>query len=338
MIERITLWQHRIPLVKPLQLKNVSLDYREGLLLQWHTDYGVFWSETCPLPDFSAESLVAAKNQLITYFDEWFDQFNPMENWEQHQRRVISPLYPSVRFGLEMGLYQLFQSKEPDKGHSISPNLAIAGLITGDIADTSAIMQTPVVKIKVGKSTLDEDIQRICKLVNQLGPNKCIRLDANQSWTLEQVSYFFSAIPTQQIDFIEEPLADVADYAHWTKTTPVPYAIDEQVQNPGFFLSAQPGLSTIVLKPMLLGLNRSIELITQAQRMKLTTIISSAYESSLTLNFLYRLAQRLTSETPPGLDTFRQYTHDLIAPLMLGTGPSNPLIPIDKLQKVADYP
>ncbi len=202
----------------------------------------------------------------------------------------------------------------------------------------------PSIKVKVGRCSLAEDIIRVNHISQHLNDDQRLRLDANQSWTFEQAKQFLSAVPNNVIEYIEEPLNDPEGYQRWASVIKIPFALDEQVQLANFTLRPQQGLSTIVLKPMLVGLSRTRLLAEQANSMGVNVVISSSYESSLTLNFLYELARELPSSLPPGLDTFSQFDVDLIEPLMLPVaGRDVPLISLghslgkNYLKKVGCY-
>ncbi|PID43009.1 MAG: o-succinylbenzoate synthase [Proteobacteria bacterium] len=341
MLDGVTLFRYRFALTRPLIPDAGSVPYREGLLLQWHTGKGELWSEVCPLPGFSRESLCEAQNQLVGFLDTRVTDLTKLSGFEDRNKLVIGRLYPSVQFGLEMGLFRLFDSGtelSTDTASPPAPVLPVAGLITGPIDHPQNYQMNPVVKIKVGRLPLNGDIDRVGSLLEQSGPEKTIRLDANQCWTLDQVSHFFSLVPREQIEFIEEPLKDRSGYRHWQTAQWPGFAFDEQVQHPDFSIRPCPGLSAIVVKPMLIGLGRSLDLVRQARQNGVRAIISSSYESSLTLNFLYDMATRLTPDSPPGLGTFQDNTCDLIEPCRLPANlPPRPLADASHLEKVADY-
>ena len=326
MIKGITLWRYSIPLVSPLHLKPQDLKlqpltHRQGLVLQWHHSNGSEWSEVSPLPGFSKESLDEAESQLNQFLESYSVQLKRHNSLQSLNTLINVKLYPSVRFGIEMGLMKLFRLNQENKNQSNTP-IAIAGLITGNLVDIKRYSDYPVIKVKVGRQSLSKDINNINKLLQHTDNKQSLRLDSNQSWTLQQAKQFFSEVPNDQIEFIEEPLKITSttgsnNYSQWSQEIDVPFAFDEQVQNPKFELTPVQGLSTLVIKPMLVGLSQTLELAEQAKSLGINIVISSSYESSLTLNFLYQLSTQLSNALPPGLDTFSQFQFDLIEPLTL---------------------
>lgn len=325
MITGITLWRYTIPLISPLVLKMHTLTERQGLILQWHHSGGSEWSEIAPLPGFSKESLDESEKQLIQFLETHLIQLKGVNSLQSLNALINNTLYPSVSFGLEMGLLKLTQFKAINTRYSattLNHTSAIAGLITGSVIDINRYSDYPAIKVKVGRESLDKDIININKLLQITDNKQTLRLDANQSWTLEQATRFFKEVPSERITFIEEPLKVSAnngfeDYVNWSTAINTPFALDEQVQNPDFKLIPIQGLSTIVIKPMLIGLKRTFEMVDQAIDLDINVVISSSYESSLTLNFLYQLSAQLPNSLPPGLDTFSSFEYDLIEPLSL---------------------
>lgn len=316
MISAVTVWRYSLPLSSPIVTKYGELPSRQSLLIQWHyTQQGLRfseWSEVCPLPGFSKETFEEAETQLIMLFKSGVQNHLNSPTLFEYWREVSTKFFPSVKFGIEMGLIKLFY---PLLNHN--NRLPIAGLINDDELDTKHEEALTVFKIKLGRHDLETDIHRVNAILNKYNSDTRYRLDANQSWSLEQSEYFFSQIPVERIEFIEEPLKPPFDYSRWQNSIPVSFALDEQTQHPDFTVRAIDGLSTIVVKPMLIGLNRTLELIDQAKNQDIHSVISSSYESSLTLNFLYQLAVIYTPSKPPGLDTFRSHQQDLIEPLAL---------------------
>lgn len=62
-----------------------------------------------------------------------------------------------------------------------------------------------VLKVKGGKS-LDEDVERLARLRERVGPDVVIRADANQGYTLDDTRAFFERTAALDIEFIEQPV------------------------------------------------------------------------------------------------------------------------------------
>lgn len=94
------------------------------------------------------------------------------------------------------------------------------------------------VKIKVGRPTLREDVERVSLARDLIGPDRLLLLDANQGWSLDESIRRLQAFQSFQPYWIEEPLAreDIEGHAHLRRTTRVPVAVGESLYTKHQFL------------------------------------------------------------------------------------------------------
>ncbi|MCU1599236.1 MAG: hypothetical protein QOE85_986 [Actinomycetota bacterium] len=85
------------------------------------------------------------------------------------------------------------------------------------------------VKVKVGKTDIFEDLDRIAAVRERIGPDRALMLDANQRWDFETAVIATDALAEYQPDWIEEPLRadDTPGYAELRKRVSVPVALGE---------------------------------------------------------------------------------------------------------------
>lgn len=62
-----------------------------------------------------------------------------------------------------------------------------------------------ILKVKVG-NVLEEDLQRLARLRERVGPEIAIRVDPNQGYSPEEVSRFFRETANLDLEFLEQPL------------------------------------------------------------------------------------------------------------------------------------
>lgn len=62
-----------------------------------------------------------------------------------------------------------------------------------------------VLKVKVGDA-LEEDVERLVKLRERVGPDVTIRVDANVGYTIEETARFFERTAPLSIEFVEQPV------------------------------------------------------------------------------------------------------------------------------------
>ncbi|MFI6812165.1 mandelate racemase/muconate lactonizing enzyme family protein [Nonomuraea sp. NPDC050328] len=89
----------------------------------------------------------------------------------------------------------------------------------------------PAVKIKVGRPTLAEDVERVAAVRSVIGPDTALMVDANQRWDRFRARRAIEALAEFDLFWVEEPLPadDVAGLAELRRRTGVPLACGENV-------------------------------------------------------------------------------------------------------------
>ncbi|ONI38736.1 uroporphyrinogen decarboxylase [Candidatus Epulonipiscium fishelsonii] len=87
------------------------------------------------------------------------------------------------------------------------------------------------IKIKVGKSNMQEDISRVKAVRNLIGKDAWFAVDANMVMSVEQAIKFANAIEQYDIAWFEEPTNPdkYYDYAEIAKNTSIPIAMGENL-------------------------------------------------------------------------------------------------------------
>ncbi len=331
------LYRYRLPLTAPLKLKNATLQHREGLLLRLAGDDGCEgWGETAPLPGFSEEDLDGVAPRLRELAasvlgheatDDWVD---PEGRFSRELDR-LDPT-PSVRFGLELALWNLYAASTgktlpelvtPQPRATVPVNGLLSGS-SGEVLGEARRMRDAgyeTVKLKVGGRSVEEDIGLVRALGTALGDGVSLRLDANRAWELEQATEFVRGVAGVRFEYVEEPLADPARLPDLVRRFGLPVALDESLG--GIEPEALDGhryVRAVVLKPTLLGgISRTLRIARRALSLGMTPVVSSAYESGVGAAALVALAAGIGDRTvPAGLDTYRRLAADvLVSPLDL---------------------
>ncbi len=333
-VSDIKLYHYRLPLKRPLHVGDVALNDRQGLILIVETEGGYFGiGEVAPLPGYSQESIEEALDQLRTLrlrlqgadIAEHLNELSGgFEQW-------LGAVCGSVRFGLESAVLSLAAEvggSTLDELLSDSPlnSVSVNALLGGSGRDTATEVREMVdagyrtLKLKVGWRDLDEDIAAVKLLRKIAGPDTKIRVDANQRFTVEQVSRFVEAVADRGIEYLEEPtppnqLREICDVLR-NQRLAVPLALDESLTalTPEQ-LTDYPGLGAVVLKPSLLGLERSIQFARTARARGVKVVISAMFESSVGISHLVRFAAAVMGpDTAAGLDTVSWLADDIVKP------------------------
>jgi O-succinylbenzoate synthase len=316
----IVLYRYAIPFTEPITVKGRRMVQREGIILalkspeEKHIGYG----EIAPLPGLHRESLEIAEAQLVELLAK-YDLANP--------GFLLEGLYPSVRAGLEMAMINLDAAIS-----GTLPPFSDAGPGTGLVpvnallfGDTTLVMQRAeeyftlgyrTFKLKVTARDTENAIRSIEALHRTFGNRIELRLDANQSLSLDEAVDFARHIPPGSIAYIEEPLKEAELIGEFYAKTALHSALDETLWQKPELLSEIPqtSLAALILKPNRLGgISAALQLARYAREHDMLAVFSSAFESGISLSFYAWLAASTASKPAAcGLDTYRYLKHDLL--------------------------
>ncbi len=331
-LARIDIYRFSLPLSRNLELAGESYGERHGLLLEIHADSGhVGLGEIAPLPAFSAENIEIALKDACALRYRFLGSEAPqnLEELSGGFDRWLNDLSvcPSARFGFEsavlnclaarrgVGLRSLLSDEPADK-------ISINALLTGsapEVLDRAARLKAlgyRTFKLKVGKRSIGEEVDLTRRLRETLGSEVSIRLDANRVWETEDYLTFARSVVDCDIEYIEEPTPSRAE-THRLLTrdeSPLPIALDESLREiEPMALREYPYLAAVILKPTLLGLEKSMAYTRVALGMGATPVISSSFESGVGLITLANLAAVIQRpRSAAGLDTMAWFGADLL--------------------------
>jgi len=210
---------------------------------------------------------------------------------------------------------------------SIAVNATIPAVGPDDVAGVLARFpgcRTAKVKVASPDQTLADDVARVSKVRELLGPEGRIRIDANGLWTVDEAEKAIHALNAFDLEYVEQPCATVPELAEIRDRTAylgVPIAADESVRKTDDPLAvARAGAADIlVIKAQPLGgIRAALSIIGQTG---LPVVVSSALDTSIGISMGVHLAAAV-----PGL----YFDCGLAtASLLLGDVTSDPLIPVD---------
>ena len=336
-LDGFALYRYSLPLSPPPALKGATLRNREGLLLRLSGEDGSEgWGETAPLPGFSEESLQEAAAQLRRLAEPMMgreiveDQVSPDGEFSRGLD-LLRPA-PSVRFGLELALWNLYAASNgttlpgliaPRPRTTVPVNGLLSGSPDGVLAGARRMRDAGygAVKVKVGGRTVEEDAELARAVGEVLGDAVSLRADANRAWHFEEATGFFRGTAGVRFEYVEEPLADPTRLPDLVRELGVPVALDESLVGVhSSELGEHRYVRAVVIKPTLLGgLTRTLEIAESALSLGMTPVVSSAYESGVGTAALVALAAGIGDQAvPAGLDTYGRLAADvLVSPLHL---------------------
>jgi o-succinylbenzoate synthase len=287
---------------------------REGVLLLLEAPGGLRGvGEASPLPGYSAEDLPAVFNELCSFLPSV--QYLPPTPSEIEA--LCTPLRsPSARFALETALLGLLACTLRTSLHGLFQPAAGPLPRSGLLQEThlDALLEEATIKVerglcclklKIGASSLDRDIELLHALHQALGPAITFRLDANGTLSPQQAASLLQRIAAVPVDLIEEPVAP----SDWELLAPpgssrAPWAADESLLSMADAHLARPGLDAFVLKPAILGFFGALRLATRAIEHHKRVVITHLFDGPIALAAACELALSLPAEhlLPCGLD------------------------------------
>ena len=192
---------------------------REILLIQVHTDQGITGlGEAIAHPAFSGETL-GTLSAAIEYLGESLtgkDACNINEILLDMDRRLYGnqgaksaiemALFDIVGKALQVPVYDLLGGKVRDR-LPLSRSASQSNL-EEDLRDVDQYMKEgyPILKVKVGVLTVEEDIERVKAIRKRIGPGISLRTDSNQSWDIPSALRFIQRVEEEGLTFIEQPI------------------------------------------------------------------------------------------------------------------------------------
>ncbi len=331
------IYRYSIPFVRPVPVRTASLDKRDGLIVRLqsadgrHTGFG----EVAPLPGLHSESLEEALHQLSACLRRTLPGTGHLTLLNVSEA-LQEKLYPSVRTGIEMALLN-FQASVAGTFPGLpccrkpAEKLPLNALLFGDTptvlnqAEEYYRQGYRTFKLKASARDSAAAIDRIRALDTKFKNDITLRLDSNQTFDLASATLFLNALPKKNIAYIEEPLQYRQEIAALTRASGIRVALDESLwQEPALRFSIPAEcLGGYVLKPARIGgIAATMKLALEASQKGIPAIISSGFESGVSLGFYAQMAAHLGADPPAcGIDTFRQLGRDiLITPLSAGSG------------------
>jgi o-succinylbenzoate synthase len=272
---------YRRPFFRPLVTGHGSWPVREGIILQLRDEFDrCYWSEIAPLPQFGSETLAAAWEFCNTVPS----QLTAMP--------LVPDELPATQFAFSA---LILYGAEANLALPINPQQSFL-LPAG--ASSLSEWQTPwqtghrTFKWKIGVEDIDKELELLQQLLERLPPKIQLRLDANGSLSFSAACRWLETCINQpQIEFVEQPVADLEGMMDLANRYPTALAIDELVGNLGKLKNCyERGWRGIyVVKPAIAGdLPKLSDFI---QTHQLDVVVSSSLETTIGQNIIQRWAK-----------------------------------------------
>jgi o-succinylbenzoate synthase len=268
-VRRVDLIESDGPVDGPLSAR-MRWESRAGLLLRVEdADGRVGIGEASPLPFYSPETLYEAHEALRAV--DWpalpeADAGEPALDWLSRLPEGLLGGVPSARFALETALLDLLGQRRNAPIHRLLSDAATPVplcFLLGGAGDESVIASAEraaeagahTLKLKITGPELGEQLQLLGRIRAVAGA-AALRLDANRTFADGTWEHELGKLEELRPELVEEP-APVEALLR-ARSSPVPTALDESLQNMGDWEQLVPALSALrcaalVLKPTTLG-------------------------------------------------------------------------------------
>lgn len=204
--------------MRPFSIATGTIDFAQNVFIRVHTDAGFYGvgecsafpmivgetQETCLAiaKDFAA--LWKGKNPL-----EIASRVNELHQYIAHNFTIKSAfdmaLYDIASKAQDIPLYQFLKGAKREIETDITIGIgSIEDMITQAIEFKNSGAR--IIKVKLGKNA-EEDIERISKIREAVGPELLLRIDANQGWNYESAIKALTSMADLNIQFCEQPMS-----------------------------------------------------------------------------------------------------------------------------------
>ncbi len=221
-IERIDIFQIRIPLVKPYRLskKYGTLNDSENIIVKLTTDNGTTgFGETVPDPLFAGESVETVKLVIKDNLADALIGSDPcnIQNIHQEMDQTIKG-HNMAKAAIEIACYDLLGKKSGLPIHTLLggqlweqiPTMWSIGNDEPDESVREAVNRQnqgyASLMIKVGSESITDDARRVQAVREAVGADYPLILDANEAWQVDEAIAVANLVEPFNVSLFEQPV------------------------------------------------------------------------------------------------------------------------------------
>jgi L-Ala-D/L-Glu epimerase / N-acetyl-D-glutamate racemase len=205
-------------LTRPYTIAFRRIESVENAIVRLESDSGlVGLGAGSPEPKVTGETIQDCREALSGERLEWLVGCDPADLdalCDEAARRI--PRAPAARAAVDIALHDLTARARGvplfemlGRVHDAFPTsitIGIKPLVEAlDEAEEYLSRGFRILKVKIGLN-LDEDLERLVRLREKVGPEVRIRADANQGYSVKEVLRFFRQTDPLDLEFVEQPL------------------------------------------------------------------------------------------------------------------------------------
>lgn len=306
------LYRYAIPLAAELRLRGERTSERRGLVLVLRdSEAREGFGEAAPLPGFSPESI----DETAQWLEAWCHGLPP-------KARPAAP--KSALYAISQAMVAIKSAATGWKPHRILSGRASSFVNVNAVIMRGEDLREQVERVqragfRAVKLKVDGDVDEAAAYVSEasglLPPTVSVRLDANRAWSYEDAMRFARKIPSDRIEYIEEPLMDFERLDTFSKESGLPVALDESLPAwPRQRLADATFAHAFIVKPMMIGgAGEVLAILQQAKRARARVVFSGAFETDLGRRHLLAMAGAWAPGICHGVDTGRFLSEGLLS-------------------------
>jgi L-alanine-DL-glutamate epimerase-like enolase superfamily enzyme len=235
------IYKFSIPM-RPFTIATGTMDFAQNTLIRIHTDAGYYGVGEC-----SAFPMIVGETQA-TCFEMAKDFANcwkgkPALHIEGRMQELhdLTAFNATIKSAFDMALHDLAAKAAGQplyrylggKKKPLETDLTIGIDTPEKMAQTAAQFKADgvrIIKIKLGKNG-PQDVERVRRIRDTVGPGIILRIDANQGWDFETARQALQAMGSLDIQFCEQPMRSWNDnrLPELRRLSPVRIMADESV-------------------------------------------------------------------------------------------------------------
>ncbi len=217
-ISKATYWTEKLALTRPYTIAYERIESVENLFVHLQAQDGsVGLGVASPAAEVTGEGVQQCRQALADHLEALLTGID-LRHLKSILRNIENamPRTPAARAAIDMALHDLWAK------HLGLPLVDLLGRvhrslptsITIGIESVEASLEEAaeykargfrIFKVKIGRS-LEEDVERLHRIRQKMGPEIIIRVDANQGYAVDQFENFLKQTASLALEFIEQPL------------------------------------------------------------------------------------------------------------------------------------
>ncbi|NML23095.1 dipeptide epimerase [Pseudoflavitalea sp. G-6-1-2] len=242
-ITKTEIWKFSIPMY-PFTIATGTMHYAQNIFIRVHTDAGMYGVGECSaFPMIAGETQATCFEMAKDFAALWKGKDASQIEIRMQELHAFTAFNATIKSAFDMALFDLAAKKAGQPlsvylgggSKPLETDLTI-GIDTPEVMAAKAIdfvaRGVRIIKVKLGKDA-KEDVERIRRIREAVGPNIGLRIDANQGWSYEDALFALTQLGQYHIEFCEQPMRHWNDHflPELRKASPVKIMADESVFN-----------------------------------------------------------------------------------------------------------